>query len=234
MATYRQTVKQCGVLIEKSELKTLLMPLWRPIEWQGHTENISAGAEFDRKGRSTIHLYPSLEKSNDATQKVLREFGNLVMARSGERGEALWRNKLDVPTKEQIDTAKHKLADPELRVTCKTYKDVLDSYPDKGGSVTKLVFINIMNALLANNIAYRDSVGVDITTWGPTYEYTNLKKYHCLIPLVSAYSPADIYNCFGYAMASMIADGLTSVADSSVAFALRGLIQRIVRISSPE
>ena len=231
---FKQIVAQGGKLIEQSELKNILLPLWRLIEWQGHSENLSTGVELDRKGDAIIHLYPALEKMPDATQRVLREFGNFVLLRAGNRGEAIWKSKLDAPTAEQVATVKEKLADPALRQTCKTYKDVLDTYPGSGHSVDRLVYINIMNALLANNISFSDSVGVNIMTWGPAAEYCNLKKYHCLVPLVSAYASADDFNCYGHALASMVIDGLGNVRDSSVAYALRGIVQRIAKMASPE
>ena len=231
---FKQIVAQSGKLIEDSELKSILLPLWRIIEWQGHSENLSTGVELDRKGDAVIHLYPALEQMPDATQRVLREFGNFILLRAGERGEAIWKGKLDAPTKEQVALVKEKLADPELRKNCHTFKDVLDTYPGSGHSVDRLVYINIMNALLANNLAYTDTVGVDIMTWGPAAEYCNLKKYHTLVPLVSAYSPFDVYNCYGAALAAMVMDGLGEVRDSSVAYALRGIVQRIAKMASPE
>lgn len=234
MATFKKIVQQGGKLIEASELKDILMPLWRLIEWQGHGENLSTGAELDRKGDAVIHLYPVLEEMPDAVRRVLCEFGKFVLLRAGTRGEAIWKNKLDAPTAEQIATARQKLTDPELRKTCHSYKDVLDSYAGGGNSVDRLVFINLMNALLANNIVYTDSVGVDIMSWGPTTEYANRKKYHCLIPLVSAYSPSDVYNDYGVAITAMIINGLANVRDSSVACALRGIVQRIARMANPE
>lgn len=234
MANFKQLVQQSGKIVEGSDLKDLLLPLWRLIEWQGHPESLRTGAELDRSGNATIHLYASLAAMPDAPQKMLREFGLFVLRRAGERGAAIWKSKLDVPTAEQIATAAQKLADPELRRTCKTYKDVLDSYPTSGHSVERLVYINLMNALLANNIVYSDSVGVDIMTWGPTAEYANLKKYHCLVPLVSAYSPADVFNCYGCALAECLTHKLGNVRDSSVAFALRGILQRIAKMASPE
>lgn len=230
---FKQIVAASGKLIEQSELKDMLLPLWRLIEWQGHSENVGTGAELDRKGDAIIHLYPVLEKMPDAVSRVLREFGNFVLIRAGNRGEAIWKGKLAAPTAEQIATVKEKLADPELRKTCHSYKDVLDTYPGTGHSVDRLVYINIMNALLANNIVFSDSVGVDIMTWGPATEYCNLKKYHCLVPLVSAYAPADDYNCFGHALASMVTDGLQNVRDSSVAYSLRGIVQRIAKMACP-
>jgi len=106
---------------------------------------------------------------------------------------------------------------------------VLEAYPNRGHSVERLVYINIVNALLANNISYGDSEGVDIKSWGPTAEYCNRKKYHSLIPLVSAYAPAEVGADFGVALAALVMNGLKEVRDKSVAYALRGIIQRIVK-----
>lgn len=234
MANLKAIVQSTQKLVLASELKDILLPLWRVIEWQAHAEPGADSAVLDRQGNAVIHLYPALEQQPQAHLKVLREFGQFVLLRAGDRGAAIWKNKLDVPTKEQIETVRSKLEDPALRKECRTYKDILDRYPDKGGSVDRLVYINIMNALLANNISFSDSVGVNIMSWGPTAEYCNLKKYHSLIPLVSAYAPADVYNDYGHALAAMVTDKLGQVRDSSVAFALRGIVQRIAKMASPE
>jgi len=233
MPNAKTLIQQCSQTLEASALKELLLPLWRLIEWQSHTADLRTGVELDRSGDAVIHLYPALESMPDAAARVLREFGRFVLLRAAERGLALWKGKLDAPTPEQVQLVKQKLADAALRATCKTYADVLDSYPGSGHSVPRLVYINLTNALLANNISYPDSVGVDILTWGPTTAYAKGEKYHCLVPLVSAYSPADIYEDYGAALAALLTDKLTSVRDASVAYALRGLIQRIARIASP-
>jgi len=233
MPNFKQTVQQAQKLIEQSELKELLLPLWRLIEFQGHTENLPSGAALSRNGDAVIHLYPILEQTPDAHKKVLREFGAFVLLRAGDRGAAIWKNKTDVPTPEQVAMVKQKLTCPEVRKTCKSYEDVLNDYPTKGHSVDRLVFINVANALLANNIDFADSVGVDIMTWGPAAEYCNLRKYHSLIPLVSAYAPTDVYEDYGHALAAMLTDKLGNVRDSSVAYALRGIVQRIAKAASP-
>ena len=232
MANFKSIVQQSQKMVLASDLKDLLLPLWRLIEWQGHAKGMGE-AELCRKGGAVINLYPGLEKSAAAPRKVLREFGQFVLVRAGDRGAAIWKNKLEVPTEQQIATIKEKLADTDLRKTCRTYKDVLDTYPSTGGSVDRLVFINVMNALLAHNIPFSASANLDIMSCGPTTEYCNRKKYHCLVPLVSAYAPVDVYTDYGHALAAMVTDKLANVRDSSVAYALRGIVQRIARIASP-
>jgi hypothetical protein len=234
MADYKHVVQAAQSHLLNSALKDLLLPLWRLLEFQGHNDDIGSPAVLDAKGNAVINLYPSLHSVKNAEEDVLRQFGLFILKRSGERGEAIWKNKLDVPTVEQVATVKGKLEDAELRKTCKTYKDVLDSYPNTGGSVDRLVYINVVNALLANNIAYMDSVGVDIMEWGPTTSYCKREKYHCLVPLTSAYAPADVHTDFGSALTSMVLDQLNSVRDKSVAYSMRGIVQRVVRIAMPD
>jgi len=233
MPDFKTILQQSQKLILDSELKQLLLPLWRLIEWQAHAEAIDDGAKLDRSGDAVIHLYPGLEQLSDAPFKVLREFGQFILLRADERGASIWEGKLDVPTPEQITMARDKLTDPEVRKSCHSYQDVLDRYPTQGNSVDRLVFINLANALLANNIVYKDSVGVDILTWGPTAEYANRKRYHSLIPLVSAYAPAEIFQDYGHALAALLENKLQNVRDHSVTYALGGILQRIARIACP-
>lgn len=232
MADYKQIVSEAGKLIEQSEMADLLRPIWKGIEWNAHPEETSGRTEtaLSTDGRA-IHLYPLLKMSPKAGELVLREFGKLILiSGGGDRAQAIWDKKLDVPTPDQVRIAAEKIADPALRKTCHEYKDVLDTYPQKGGSVNRLVFLNIANALLANNIPYTDSVGVDIMTWGPTTEYCRLKKYHSLVPLVSAYAPNAVFSDFGSALAAFLMNPNMNVRDQSVAFALRGILQRIVKL----
>ena len=168
---------------------------------------------------------------DDAGELVLREFGKLILLRAGDNGRSIWEKKLDVPTTQDIELAAAKLSDPAVRSKSRSYADVLERYPQQGHSVERLVYVNVANALLANNISFADSQGVSIKTWGPTAEYCARKKYHSLIPLVSAYSPPDIYADFGAALAALVVDNLKDVRDHSVAFALRGIIQRIVKMA---
>jgi hypothetical protein len=233
MASYKQIIFATGKLIAESSLVDLLSPLWKSVEWVAHPESsANTPAALALTGDTTIHLYPKLQESEEAGKLVLREFGKLILLRAGDNGKAIWEKKLDVPLDEQIKTVASKLSDTALRQRCKRYADVLNTYPTKGGSVNRLVFIHVVNALLFNNVSYADSVGVNIMTWGPTTEYCLGKKYHSLIPVVSAYSPPEVFHDFGTALAAFVIDNLAHVRDRSVAFALRGIVQRIAKLAS--
>lgn len=235
MATYKEIVRKAGEAINQCELADLLNKTWKVIEFTAH-EEARAGSDVAlcASGDTCIHLYPFLRDLEKPETPLLAEFGKLLLLRSGENGQSIWDKKLDTPTQDAIDLAAKTLADPAVRAKCQEYKDVLDQYPQKGHSVERLVYINIVNALLANNISFGDSVGVDIKTWGPTTEYCNRRKYHSLVPLVSAYSPADIFQDFGAALAALVQGNFTSIRDRSVAYALRGIVQRIVKLATRE
>jgi len=231
MSSYKEIITDVGKLIEKSELAELLTKLWKKIEWVAHQKANGDEATLSAEGNATIHLFPALMENAKAGELVLREFGRLILFRSDKNGQAIWEKKLDVPTEAAIALAVSKLGDATLRQKCNEFKDVLDYYPERGHSVERLVYINIVNALLANNLSYGDSVNADLREWGPCAEYCARKKYHSLIPLTSAYAPANIHQDFGSALAALIVDNLTQVRDKSVAFALRGIVQRIAKLA---
>ena len=231
MATYKDIVLEVGKLISQSALADLLDTLWKKIEWVAHPTATGSESALSAEGDSTIHLFPALKESDQAGEMVLREFGNLILLRSGENGQAIWQKKLDVPTEAAIEMAASKLGDIGVRQKCHEFKDVLDYYPQRGHSVERLVYIHIVNALLANNVSYPDSVNVDLHQWGPTTEYCARKKYHSLIPLISAYAPADVFHDFGTALAALVVDNLSQVRDQSVAYALRGIVQRVAKLA---
>ena len=219
-----------GKVVEASPVGTLVTPLWRKIEWAVHKEAAPEAVAAQSADSSTsVNLYPQLLGRQNPEKAVIVEFGKIILGQSGEAGQAVWAKKLDVPSEESIRLASAKLKSAEVRAKSHGYSDVLKFYPDRGHSVDRLVFINVANALLMNNIAYRDSVGVDIYTWGPTTEYCSQKRYHSLIPLVSAYAPADVYECYGCALYGLSAGNLSTVLDKSVAQALRSIIERVAR-----
>jgi hypothetical protein len=229
MATLKDVVVETGQILIDHPLWSELRELWHTIQWQQAPNDSGDGVALSPAAEPIVRLHPNLLQNPNAGKAVLREFGKFILRRGGDRAETIWDKKLGVPDEEHIDEFAKKLSDPELRKTCKTYEELLQSYPQRGHSVERLIAIHMANALIANNIPYPDSVGVNIKTWGPTAEFANHKKYHSLVPLTSAYCPPIIHADFGTAFAELIIDDLHSVQDTSVAYALKGVIRNVLK-----
>ena len=219
---------RCAEKIGQLKLGDRLLPVWHSLKMRELSHPFGDGAEIDRTGAPVVNVYSNLTAGGDPVKLMLEQFGLYVASSAKRPSKVIWSQKLDVPTEKQIEEAESKLADPVLRKTARTYKDILDTYTGPGCAVSKLVFINISNALLANNIAFSSSVGVNLKKWGPTAQYCNLNRYHSLLPIVSAYAPAAIFNRFECAFASLILDDLAQVRETSVREGLRRVITRIV------
>ena len=236
MKSYRQIVREASQIFRGHKLgeHPKAINLWNSVEWQEMSQpSGNLTAQLTTAETPHIQLFPPLLQQANGTAAILREFGLLLQRKGGDRARTIWERKLDLPTPEQIAMAKGKLQDPEIRTTCKSYEQVKNTYAPKGTAVDRLVFINVYNALLANNIPFRDSHGVDITTWGPTTEYANQKKYHSLVPLTSAYCPPDVHRCFGTAFAEYLSGDLRCCRDSSVAAAMKRIIENVVSRLDP-
>jgi hypothetical protein len=230
MPTFKNLIKQTGNLLDGHPVGKSLLELWKSVEWQEMAEDHGKSeAALSPTNNALIRLFPSLLKNPKAGWIVLREFGDFVLAKSGSHGRSIWQKKLSIPTEEQIDAFALKLADPEVRKTCQTYEQLVSGYPSKGHAVDRLVAVHFSNALMANNLPFRDSQGVDIKHWGPTAEFASRKRYHSLIPLTSAYCPKEVHESFGCAFAELVVSNLNCCRDKSVAYALKGTILNVVR-----
>ena len=235
MPTFQQIVKQAGSRLLANDLgkQDHVKNMWRSVQWQPFDKQVlDTEIELSLSKDPLIRLYPSLLANSKAPKAVLREFGLLVLARGGDRAESIWDKKLIAPSPEQIEMFASALKDEATRAKCHSYAELIQTYPDKGHSVDRLVGIHLANALLANNVSFGDSIGVDIHKWGPTAQFSAGKKYFSLVPLTSAYSPGEIHRCFGCALAALVIDNLKSVLDLSVAAGLRTIIRNVVQRSA--
>lgn len=234
--TYRRIVQLAGGALKRHGFGEIdaVMHLWDTVEWQEvPRQDGDRDAELTQSETPVVRLYPLLFKIRQPEVAILREFGEVIITKGGQRAHYLWSHKLDLPTREQIASVHAKLSDPDIRRTCKSYEQVMRSYPETGSAVDRLVFIHVANALLANNISYADSSGVDIRKWGPSAEYAAQKRYHSLIPLISHYCPRDVYEKFGVAFAEMVLHDLGCCLETSTAEGLRRIIQNVVRRLDP-
>jgi hypothetical protein len=235
MPTFQQIVKQAGSHLLANDIgkQEHVKNMWRSVEWQPFDKQVlDTEIELSMTKDPLIRLYPSLLADVKAAKAVLREFGLLVLARGGDRAESIWEKKLIAPTKAQVDQFANALKDETTRAKCHTYAELMQTYPEKGHSVDRLVGIHLANALLANNVSFGDSIGVDVYKWGPTAQFANGKKYFSLVPLTSAYCPGEIHRCFGCALAALIMDNLKGVLDLSVADGLRVIIRNVIQRSA--
>lgn len=233
MSDHRSIVQQADAALRKNRVfqDGKVQHLWDEIEWlevSGGDDSSSDAQYTSNGGTPGIALFPGLKTTKDPVAAVLREFGLLIQDTGGPRAATIWDQKLDLPTAQDIDTARRMLTRQPEDKPAALYRDILSRYPEQGSAVPRLVFINIANALLSNNIPYRDSQGVDILTWGATTQYCSFKRYHSLIPLTSAYCPPEVHRCFGCAFARYVLDDLSCCTESSVAAALRRVILNIV------
>lgn len=237
MKSYRQIVKDTGSVLKEHELgkKPKVMSLWQQVQWQEVPRNEEGRIAnlIPDTSSPVIALYPALLQSESPVFEVLKAFGNLILSVAGSRAAHVWEAKLCLPTPAQIEIVRGKLQDPDIRRHCRRYEDILHTYPEKGSAADRLVLIHITNALLANNIPFEDSEGVDIQSWGPTAEYCAFKRYHSLIPLVTHYCPPEVSEDYGMAFAHTVLSGHPPCWDSSVRTALAVLIKAVVSRLEP-
>ncbi len=197
--------------------------LWNTVEWKEHSsQEINSEAELARDGSSVIRLYPNLVTNPNHVFVVLREFGELILLKAGAASQEVWKDKLMVPTVEAVKGFSTKIG--KQRGEFNSYMEIIESFDSP---VDRLTAINLANALIANNISYASSEGLNIYQWGQTCEYANRKRYHSITPLVSAYGHYKLCNEFGEAFAELVLHDLKAVRHTAVAKALENLISSI-------
>jgi len=195
---------------------------WEGIIWsKTDDQRVATDAEVARDGSNRINLYPSLvgKPRKMAACILIREFGHLLYGKANETAKRRWNNKLGLPSSAQIDAVQAKLT-PNF----KSYRDLVESFTT---AMDRYVALNICNALIANGVPYSQSQNIQLKQWGPTQEYCNRRRYHVLIPLVSAYSSKEVFEDFGAAMADWVC-AMNGITESTVAEATHEIIREVV------
>lgn len=184
-------------------------------------QRVATDAEAARDGSRRIALYPSLlEKSSQVgCHALIREFGRLLYYPADDDLKRRWENKLCLPSAAQIDAVQRKLT-PDFQ----SYHDLVASF---GTALDRYVALNLANALIAKGVPYAQARDVDLRKWGATQEYANGRRFHVLIPLVSAYSSREIFEDFGAALTDWVCD-TRGITESSVAEATHGIVRDIL------
>lgn len=224
---YKPIVHGAGVVLKSHDIghNPSIMDIWNSVEWRTHDkQEIKATAELCRD-EDAVRMYPSLITCPYAGHTILAEFGLLLLRRAGDKFRDIWRNKLCLPEKGQIESFQGKLRNPEIRAKAKGYRDIIEGYI---AACDRYVALNLTNALHAHNIPFADSHGVDIYVWGPTNEYANRRRYHSLVPLTSVYASREQNENFGSAFADLLMEDLGSVREKSVGKQMKEIILRVV------
>lgn len=232
MELYKQTVKAAADAFQRvPELSCdAVKGLWNDLEWVVNETPEASPVDLSLT-EPVMTLSPSLLTSRgEASNLILVQFGALVLRSGGEDAVRRWEKKLVLPDEAHVHTFSQKLASSTLRSTCHSYRDLLATYPNVSNSVPKLVGVNLANALIANNVSYADSRGVNVYEWGPTFEYANRRKLGSIVPLTSAFCPPSVDRSFGHAFASLSLDQFAGIKESSVKKALTELMQDICEL----
>lgn len=200
---------------------------WRDVEvrciskdWDTETARLYIEVE-----KPVIYVYPVINSYLPEYQAfcVLREFGDYLLSKAPEESELAWRQKLVLPTTEQIAAFQQR-----LNQGFPNYQEVVNSMKSP---VDRLVALHMANAMMANGQAFAGATNINVREWGPTSEFATLTRYYSLVPLTSAYCPREIHKDFGSAFASCVVYNLKTVLHSDVRSVLVGLIDRIVNSS---
>jgi hypothetical protein len=230
MNAVREKIEKVTKVLSRHKEGKCLLVWWKKLEWKTHISENGSAVEADLRKVPVIHVYPAALKNSRSSfedlallafGKVLENFGDVEFHRT-------WKYKLQLPFQEHLDEVQSKLGCPVIRRECKTYRDVLDTYPNTGSSVPRLVFVNISNALLAHGVPYTQSQGINLSEWGATSEYCRRQKRHSLVPLISAYAPRPVYEYFHQAFKEWVLHDLNSIRDSSVAKATKVMLAEMV------
>lgn len=219
---YDAIIDQAGALLKEGPLKAPhILRAWKDVEWvKSDDQRVATDAEVARDGTPRINLYPSLigKPRKYSAYLALREFGHLLYAKAGDQVKRRWTDKLALPTTAQITAVQGKLT-PDF----KSYHDLVESFTT---AMDRYVALNIANALIVNGVPYSQSQSINLKQWGPTQEYCNRRRYHVLIPMISAYASKEIYEDFGAAFADWVC-GMNGITESSVAEATHDLLREM-------
>jgi hypothetical protein len=220
---YDAIIQEAGALLKDGPLASPhLVRAWNEVTWSKcEDQRVTTDAEVARDGSCRINLYPSLVQKprKYAAYAILREFGHLIYGKSSDATKRRWMHKLALPSTAQITAVQGKLT-PQF----KSYHDLVESFTT---AMDRYVALNIANALIANGVQYAQSQNIKLKEWGPTQEYCNRRRYHVLIPMVSAYASKDIYEDFGAAFADWVC-GMCGITESSVAEATHEILREMI------
>ena len=180
--------------------------------------------EIDRSGEKKINIYKNIlstEGHKGPEELILIEFFKFVEFELADDIKRRFEYKFVLPPAQTI-----KEFTDRLRLgTYKSYKQIVE---DTEGAVPRLTVIHLVNALLLNQYPISEARDLDVTTWNSTKDFASRKRYMSLTPLVSAYSPRELYESFPVAAAAYLENELSDVRESTTRGSFVDLMDAIV------
>jgi hypothetical protein len=219
---YEEAVQAAGTALNQSPVGRCnhVTRQWGEMQWKPSKVSSGADASLNVAGKPEVNVYPSFAKLDPERQQavLMREFGKLLFRKAGDKVKTRWEKKLCLPLAAQIDAVQAAVASPEHE----TYKDLVLSFSTL---MDRFVAANIANALIRVSHVHRaNSRNIELRTYGSTMDYCNCRRYHPLVPFVTAYGYEDLADCPGVGLAEVVVWKMRHVREKSLADALQRLI----------
>jgi hypothetical protein len=219
---YEQAVQAASAALAASPLKRCehVLKAWGEVKWRQSTQSSGADAALNVSGKPEVNIYPSFAKLHPERQQavLVREFGKLLYRKAGTKAKRIWEKKLCLPTAAQIDAVQGALQNPDPA----TYRGMVLSFTTL---MDRFVALNICNALIRVSHVHRaNSTNVDLRTYGSTMDYCNCRRFHPLVPFITAYGYPELADDPGAALAELAVWKMRHVREKSLAGALERVI----------
>jgi hypothetical protein len=172
-----ELIKKSGLNPELEELVSTVCGKIEHADVQPKGFTKTAGINPDS---GNIQLFKNFESGTNSLQELLGTIGELLLAKSGADGKAIWEKKLVLLTSNTPEKFNGKLKSKQFS----SFRSLVESFK---GSVNRLEALHIANALIYHKISFGDSFNLDVKVWPQTEAFCNGKKPYSLIPLATAY-----------------------------------------------
>lgn len=223
----KEELSQVNQYIDKCQIADTahIRSHWQSIEFrvlQKDWDTETARLFIQEGDKPVIFLYPCLSRYTPEHKAfcILREFGHYLLLQAPEEMETHWKQKLCLPTQDQINAFASR-----LNKGFSSYAAVVESLKTP---MDRLVATHLANAMMVNGQAFAGASNVDVRKWGPTQEFANCRRFFSVVPLTSAYCPREVDRDFGSAFASMCVYDFKTVLHTQVKEALTQIIERIL------
>jgi hypothetical protein len=216
------TIEGIGQLVNKALTSKGYEPVRIVIETN---DSAATDVRVTKDGSSILlHLYPAIVKktSYEAVKVALSELGDYVLKTAEPIHKKMWDDRLVAATPDQVNRFQGHLSSGKFMRFAEIVKATVTA-------TDRLVAIHLANGLLAQGQSLVSAQNIEVVHWGTTSEFATGKRLYSLIPLLSVYAPADVYQHFGSAFADSVMNNLSSVIEKSTQTAYLSLVTKVAQ-----